>query len=107
MRTKSPGSTKGMGYITPSKPVGRLMLNFMSASHRRQGRGDRGRVVGAADHHLVEADGAVFLEPGPDLGRRAAGGVPAHDVVADEAINLGPVLRGVSRAQRRLVELRP
>ena len=30
MRTKSPGSTKGMGYITPSKPVGRLMLNFMA-----------------------------------------------------------------------------
>ena len=29
MRTKSPGSTKGMGYITPSKQVGRLMLNFM------------------------------------------------------------------------------
>ena len=28
MRTKSAGSTKGMGYITPSKQVGRLMLNF-------------------------------------------------------------------------------
>ena len=29
MRTKSAGSTNGTGYITPSKPVGRLMLNFM------------------------------------------------------------------------------
>ena len=29
MRTKSDGSTKGTGYITPSKPVGSEMLNFI------------------------------------------------------------------------------
>src|SRR5512138_3427940 len=104
MRTKSPGSTKGMGYITPSKPVGRLILNFISSPYCSQGGRDRRSIIHATDHHLVEANGAIFLEPGPDLGRRAAGGMPAHDVVAHQAIDLGPVLRRVGGGERGLIE---
>src|SRR5262249_16148361 len=107
MRTKSDGSTNGTGYITPSKPVGRLMLNFMrpSPSERRLQCGcDGAGVVHATQHDVIETDGAVFVEPGPHLRRCAAGSVAAHHVVADQAIDLAPVLGGVGRAQCRLVE---
>ena len=93
-----------MGYITPSKPVGRLMLNFIRSPHGGQRGGDRCGIVHAADDHLVEPDRTILLEPGPHLGRRAAGGVAAHDVVAHQPIDLAPVLRGIGRRQRRLVE---
>ena len=62
---------------------------------RRQRRGDRRHVVGAADDHLVEAEGAIFLELGLHLGRRAAGRVAAHHVVAHQAVDLAPVLGGI------------
>src|SRR5689334_7678621 len=105
MRTKSPGSTKGMGYITPSKPVGRLMLNFILSPNRGKGGRDRRSIIHATDHDLVEADGAILLELGAHLVGRAAGGVAAHHVVAHQAIDLGPVLHGIGRRERRLVEL--
>src|SRR5882724_9919784 len=104
MRTKSPGSTNGMGYMTPSKPVGRLMLNFMLSPNGGQGCRDRESIVHATDHDLVETDGAILLELGPHLVGRAAGGVTAHDVVAHQPVDLAPVLRGVGRGQRGLVE---
>src|SRR3954471_12189727 len=104
MRTKSPGSTKGMGYMTPSKPVGRLMLNFMLSPNRGQGRGDRRSIIHATDHDLVEADGAILVELGAHLIGRAAGGVAAHDVVAHQVVDLGPVLRRVGRGECGLVE---
>src|SRR5258708_40051372 len=103
MRTKSPGSTKGMGYMTPSKAVGRLMLNFILSPYGGQRGRDRRGIVHAADHHLVEADGSIFLELGPHLGRRAARRVAAHDVVAHQAIDLTPVFRGISGGECRLV----
>src|SRR5258708_39990235 len=96
MRTKSAGSTKGMGYMTPSKAVGRLMLNFILSPHGGQrGRHRRG-FVHAADHHLADADGSIFLELGPPLGRRAARRMAAHDVGAPQAIDFAPVPRGIS-----------
>src|SRR4051794_29430022 len=104
MRTKSPGSTNGMGYITPSKPVGRLTLNFISSPNRGQGRRDRRSIIHATDHDLVEADGAILVELGPHLIGRTAGGVAAHHVVAHQAIDLGPVLRRIGGGERRLVE---
>src|SRR5215218_4917606 len=103
MRTKSPGSTKGMGYMTPSKPVGRLMLNFILSPDCSHGRGDRRSIIHATDHDLVEADGAILVEFCPHLVGRAAGGVAAHDVVAHQAIDLGPVLRRVGGGKRGLV----
>ena len=39
-------------------------------------------------------------------GRRAAGGVAAHHVVAHQPVDLAPVLGGIGRRQRRLVEAR-
>src|ERR1051325_1067541 len=104
MRTKSPGSTKGMGYMTPSKPVGRLMLNFISSPNRSQGCRDRRSIIHATDHDLVEADGAILVELGAHLVGRAAGGVTAHDVVAHQAVDLGPVLRRIGGGERGLVE---
>src|SRR4029450_13315816 len=105
MRTKSPGSTKGMGYMTPSKPVGRLMLNFILSPHGSKSRGDRRSIIHATDHDLVEADGAILVELGPHLVGRAAGGVAAHHVVAHQAVNLGPVLCRISGGECGLVEL--
>ena len=95
-----------MGYITPSKPVGRLMLNFIDLIPAPPPVPPRCEAASssAAENDLVEADGAIFLEPGAHLGRRAAGGVAAHDVVAHQAVDLGPVLGGIGGRQRRLVE---
>src|SRR6266540_5993807 len=105
MRTKSPGSTKGMGYMTPSKPVGRLMLNFILSPDGGQSRRERWSIIHATDHDLVEADGAILVEFGPHLVGRAAGGVAAHDVVAHQAVDLGPILRRIGGGECSLVEL--
>src|SRR5215217_1884683 len=104
MRTKSPGSTKGMGYMTPSKPVGKLMLNFILSPHGSKCRGNRRSIIHATDHDLVEADGAILVELCPYLVGRAAGGVAAHDVVAHEAVDLGPVFRRIGGGEGGLVE---
>ena len=80
MRTKSAGSTKGMGYITPSKPVGRLMLNFMALARAAASAAAMdGASSSAADDHLVEADRRgiprAWPSPGPAC-RRPRGGAP-------------------------------
>src|SRR5437763_16210452 len=109
MRTKSAGSTNGTGYITPSKPVGRLTLNFMRPSPSEgclQWGRDRCGIVEAAQHHLVEADRAVLGKLVADLLRRAASGMPAHNVIVHQPVDLAPVLGGISRRQRLLVEAR-
>ena len=99
MRTKSPGSTKGIGIHHPFEAGRQADAEFMSISpaisNRCERCRDRRRIIHAADDDLVETDGAILVELGAHLVRRAAGGVAAHHVVAHQAIDLGPVLRGI------------
>ena len=105
MRTKSDGSTKGIG-IHHAFEAGRQADAELHVVPRAAASAAamRGASSSAAQNDLVEADRAIFVELRAHLRRRAAGRVAAHHVVAHQPVDLAPVLGRIGRRQRRLVE---